>query len=54
MGVNDGTKLFLRVKGTDKILSNAGFKSKIELSYKLVVKSKVGPNWVPGSSLKDL
>ena len=54
MEVNDNTKLLLRLKSTDKIISNAGFKSKIDISCKSVVISKVGPNWVPGSSLKDL
>ena len=54
MGVNDGKRLLLQLKSTDKILFNAVFKSKIELSYEAVVISKVGPNWVPESSLKDL
>ena len=52
--MNDGNKFLLRLKSTDKILCNAVFKSKIELSYEAVVISKVEPNGVYRSSLKDL
>ena len=54
MEVNNGYKVFLRLKSTDKILSNGVLKSKIGQSYEAVVISKVGSNWLPGSSLKDL
>ena len=46
MGVNDKKKLLLRLKSTDKILSNGVFKPKIDLSYKSVVISKIGPKMV--------
>ena len=54
MGVNNDYKMFLRLESTDTILSNGVLKSKIGKSYEAVVISKVGPNWLPGSSLKDL
>ena len=50
--MNDGYNFLVRLKNTDKILSNAVFKSKIELSYETVVISKVVPNLLPGNSLK--
>ena len=54
MGMNNDYIMFLRLKITDKILSNGVLKSKIGQFYEAVVISKVGPNWFPGSSLKDL
>ena len=53
-GVNNGTKLFLQLKSTDKNLSRALLKVKIEQSYEDVVIRQVGPNWYSGSPIRDL
>ena len=52
--MNNGTKLFLQLKSTDKNLSGALLKVKIEHSYEDVVVRQVGPNWYSEDSAKDL
>ena len=52
--VNNGTKLFLQLESTDKNLSRALLKVKIEQSYEDVVIRLVGPNWYSGSPIRDL
>ena len=54
MEVNGGTKIILHLERTDKKLSNAVFRMKIEFFYEAVVSRKVGPNWHSGSTIKDL
>ena len=53
-GVNNGTKLFLQLESTDKNLSRALLKVKIEQSYEDVVIQLVGSNWYSGSYIRDL
>ena len=52
--VNNGTKLFLQLKSTDKNVSKALLKLKIEQSYEGVVIRLVGPNWYSGGPITDL
>ena len=52
--MNNGTKLFLQLESTDKNLSRALLKVKIEQSYEDVVIRQVGPNWYFGGYLMDL
>ena len=52
--MNNGAKLFLQLESTDKNLSRALLKVKIEQSYEDVVIRLVGPNWYSGGPITDL
>ena len=54
MGVKNGAKLFLQLESTDKNLSGALLKVKIEHSYEAAVISKFGRNSPFGSPKRDL